>query len=379
MTNNKKSYLSGALDIIRLELNTAYLQKKFLDHRMYTTAVLLLLIPLGIAEGLFDYKNQPAVENELFYLRLQLILLIVPAISIYKTESYKKAAIIISLTTIAIAYHAIKIAEILGEDALHTVTTVAIFPFLIFFILISVSVYIQITFLVLAFLFVTYFKLEPSANEVLHDMYLQIAFQYSLAAFFAMLIFSWSYYHRYCLELALEKGSKTDPLTGVANRRHFDSVLKTEISRNVRSGGNFALILLDIDHFKRINDTYGHPTGDRVICCLADTCVSLSREIDLVARLGGEEFAIILPDTKINDAKYLAERIRLHVEGLRIKSESEEPVEWTISLGISAVPGSQQTKQTQECLAEKVIQQADTALYKAKSSGRNRTMLYHQG
>jgi diguanylate cyclase (GGDEF)-like protein len=378
MATNHKSSLAAVFDVIRCESNTLYLQKKFLDHRIYTVAILLLLIPLGFTEGLFDYKNQPTVEDKLFYLRLYLFFLIIPAISVYKTKSYKIATVIITLTTAVIAFHAIKTAEILGEEALHTVTTVAIFPFLIFFILISLSVYIQITFLVLAFLFVTYFKLEPSTNDVLHHTYFQIAFQYSLAALFAMLIFSWSYYRRYCLELALEKGSKTDALTGVANRRHFDSVLKAEVNRNARSGSNCALILLDIDHFKRINDSYGHPTGDRVICCLADTCVSLSREIDLVARLGGEEFAIILPDTKIEDAKNLAERIRLHVENIEVKSDSGEHVKWTISLGISAMHASQQSKKTNKCSVETLIQHADTALYEAKNSGRNRTVLYEQ-
>jgi diguanylate cyclase (GGDEF)-like protein len=155
-------------------------------------------------------------------------------------------------------------------------------------------------------------------------------------------------------------------------------VLKAEVNRNARSGSHCALILLDIDHFKRINDSYGHPTGDRVICCLADTCVSLSREIDLVARLGGEEFAIILPDTRIEDAKNLAERIRLHIENIEIKSDAAQPVKWTISLGISALQASQQSTQTKVCSAETMIQQADTALYEAKNGGRNRTVLYEQ-
>lgn len=81
----------------------------------------------------------------------------------------------------------------------------------------------------------------------LQNIYFQIAFLYSLAALLVMLIFSWSYYNRYCLELALEKGSRTDPLTGVANRRHFDSLLKSEVNRNSRFGSACALIILDID------------------------------------------------------------------------------------------------------------------------------------
>ncbi|EKO3715709.1 GGDEF domain-containing protein, partial [Vibrio metschnikovii] len=156
----------------------------------------------------------------------------------------------------------------------------------------------------------------------------------------------------------------------------FDSLLKAEISRSVRSGSNCALILLDIDKFKRINDLYGHPVGDRTICSLADICVSLSRKVDLVARIGGEEFAIILPNTKIDEAKNLAERIRIYVESIEVKDELEEPVKFTISLGVSGFSENQHTEKTEKYLVEKLIQQADIALYDAKKNGRNRTVLY---
>ncbi|WP_240905001.1 GGDEF domain-containing protein [Shewanella chilikensis] len=190
-----------------------------------------------------------------------------------------------------------------------------------------------------------------------------------------MLVFSWSYYHRYNLLLALEKSSQTDPLTGVANRRYFDSKLKSEASRSARSSSDCALILLDIDHFKRINDTFGHPTGDRVICALADLCVNQSREIDLVARLGGEEFAVILPDTNITDAKNLAERIRKHVEDISVTGDAGEIVKWTISLGVSSLPESRSSRYTTEIVMEMFIKKADNALYEAKKKGRNQTVL----
>ncbi|MDM5104000.1 GGDEF domain-containing protein, partial [Aeromonas salmonicida] len=135
------------------------------------------------------------------------------------------------------------------------------------------------------------------------------------------------------------------------------------------------LILLDIDHFKRINDTFGHPTGDRVICALADLCVNQSREIDLVARLGGEEFAVILPDTNITDAKNLAERIRKHVEDISVTGDAGEIVKWTISLGVSSLPESRSSRYTTEIVMEMFIKKADNALYEAKRKGRNQTVL----
>ncbi|WP_345884824.1 GGDEF domain-containing protein [Shewanella algae] len=376
MINSDNSTLLTFIEIIKFEASEKYLIKKYFDYRICTTAILLLLIPLGFAEGLFDHITTPELKSELLGLRLYLFFLIIPSILIFKAKSVKIATATIIVTVIYISFLSIKMAEILGEEAIYTVTTVAIYPFLIFFILIGLSIYIQITVLFSAFLFVIHYNLDAATNMDLQNIYFQIAFLYSLAALLVMLIFSWSYYHRYCLELALEKGSRTDPLTGVANRRHFDSLLKSEVNRNSRFGSACALIILDIDFFKHINDTYGHPTGDSVICSLANFCVTLSRETDLVARLGGEEFAIILPDTNIISAKNLAERIRLHVENQSLISETGEKVIWTISLGISALQEQKITKHNNEFIAEQLIQHADTALYEAKKGGRNRTVLY---
>ncbi|EKO3580178.1 GGDEF domain-containing protein [Vibrio metschnikovii] len=376
MTIGKNPYLLFLFEFIKIESNEIYLDKKFIDHRTYTVTILLLLIPLGFVEVFFDYKNEVLFESGLFYMRLYQILLILPAIAILKSKSAKKSTFIICLTVFLLCFYTIKISEILGGESLHNISTLTIYPFLIFFIMLGFSVYMQVSFLVFSFLFFTYFKLNFSENNVVQNIYFQVYFLYSVAALLSMLIFSWGYYRRYCFELALEESSKTDSLTGVANRRHFDSSLKAEISRSVRSGSNCALILLDIDSFKNINDLHGHPVGDRTICSLADICVSLSRKVDLVARIGGEEFAIILPNTKIDEAKNLAERIRINVESIEVKDELEDPIKFTISLGVSVFSGNLHTEKTEKYLVKKLIQQADIALYDAKKNGRNRTVLY---
>ena len=375
MFHKNESALTAIIQLSKLELSSDYLNKKFNDHRLYTAAILLILIPLGLAEGIFDYKSHPEIKSELFQLRLYFLLLVIPAWIILKSSCLKLATATILITLVFSAYLGIKIIENTGEDLVTTVSNVALYPFFIFFVLIGFSIYIQIFFLTVAFSFVVLSENHGVLDELIQNVYFQISVQSSVSALFIMLVFSWSYYHRYNLQLALEKSSQTDPLTGVANRRYFDSKLKSEASRSARSSSDCALILLDIDHFKRINDTFGHPTGDRVICALADLCVNQSREIDLVARLGGEEFAVILPDTNITDAKNLAERIRKHVEDISVTGDAGEIVKWTISLGVSSLPESRSSRYTTEIVMEMFIKKADNALYEAKRKGRNQTVL----
>ncbi|MBE8733331.1 GGDEF domain-containing protein, partial [Citrobacter freundii] len=204
----------------------------------------------------------------------------------------------------------------------------------------------------------------------------QLSLQSCLATVFVMGIFSWSYYHRHILENALEKSTRTDPLTGAANRRFFDKFIKLEVLNSVSFKRSCSLIMLDIDHFKRINDTYGHPTGDRVIRQLSDLCVHSSRKNDLVARLGGEEFAIVMPETKSSEAEKLAERIRRSVEETTILSDDGQPVKWTVSLGVTELVSESVSREIQvSAFVEKFIQSADSALYQAKNSGRNQLIV----
>ncbi|EKO3715737.1 hypothetical protein P0F05_003456, partial [Vibrio metschnikovii] len=221
MTNDKKPYLLFLFELIKIESNEMYLDKKFIDHRIYTVTVLILLIPLGFVEAFFDYKNEVLLESELFYMRIYQILIIIPAIVILKSKRAKEATFIICLTVLLLFFYTIKISELLGSTPFHSISTLTIYPFLIFFIMLGFSVYMQVSFLILSFLFFIYFKLNFSENNVVQSIYFQIYFLYSVAALFSMLIFSWGYYRRYCFELALEENSKTDSLTGVANRRHF--------------------------------------------------------------------------------------------------------------------------------------------------------------
>ena len=168
----------------------------------------------------------------------------------------------------------------------------------------------------------------------------------------------------------LRELAHTDTLTGVANRRSFDERLKTEWRRSQRSRLPIALIMIDVDHFKQYNDTYGHQAGDR---CLQQICAamknSLRRPADLLSRYGGEEFACLLPETPLGQAMRKAEELGESVQRLGIPhaSSSAAPVV-TISRGVAAlIP-------TGELQARELIRIADEMLYEAKRAGRNRTM-----
>jgi diguanylate cyclase (GGDEF)-like protein len=155
-----------------------------------------------------------------------------------------------------------------------------------------------------------------------------------------------------------------DYLTGLANRRRFRKALGQEVERWRRYQLPCALLLLDIDHMKRVNDTYGHPAGDRVIRFIADVLAELSRDNDTAARLGGEEFALLLAGAAADKACAAAERVRLAV--------AERPLpevgRVTVSVGVASCPSNARTER-------ELFAASDAALYSAKRAGRNRAML----
>ncbi|UEM21953.1 diguanylate cyclase [Skermanella mucosa] len=164
----------------------------------------------------------------------------------------------------------------------------------------------------------------------------------------------------------------TDPLTGIANRRHLLDCAEREMARLGRSGTPFSLIMADVDHFKRINDTYGHAVGDEALMLLASAFRPVIRENDLAGRMGGEEFAILLPEAREDEAVAVAERVRHHVAGLRLPARSAEGapgagIRFTVSLGVAE--GRRDDSRIEQPLAR-----ADQALYEAKAAGRNRVM-----
>ena len=160
-----------------------------------------------------------------------------------------------------------------------------------------------------------------------------------------------------------------DGMTHLINHQHFLELLSQEISRAERYKHPLSLLMADIDLFKAINDDFGHPAGDRVIKAVAGCLQQEIRESDHVARYGGEEYAIILPDTPIQDAYIVAERIRKTIDSLRIKYE-DNLIHFTMSLGIACFQTEERTT------SDKLIKRADSALYQAKKQGRNQCCVF---
>lgn len=161
----------------------------------------------------------------------------------------------------------------------------------------------------------------------------------------------------------------TDPLTGAANRRHFDEVLDVEIQRAVRSSLPLSLILIDIDHFKQLNDQHGHIAGDECLKCFAELLTRMvNRKTDMVARYGGEEFALVLPETSQDAAFVVAEKVRLAVEEMNFSFKGTV-IPITVSLGVVGMMPDHRLTVTD------FVDAADNALYSAKHRGRNRSVM----
>ncbi|HAS88709.1 MAG TPA: hypothetical protein DCS48_05315 [Desulfovibrio sp.] len=165
----------------------------------------------------------------------------------------------------------------------------------------------------------------------------------------------------------LKRVASTDYLTGANNRRYFMERAESELDRLTRYGGELYLMMLDIDNFKNINDTYGHSVGDLVLQELVHCCVSTLRTSDIFGRLGGEEFAALLVHGSVESANYVAERLRKAIEELEVRS-GDRIVKFTVSIGLTMVCVNDDI--------ETALKHADHCLYQAKARGRNRIESY---
>jgi len=169
------------------------------------------------------------------------------------------------------------------------------------------------------------------------------------------------------MEEELRRLATTDPLTGVNNRRRYSEISERELTRCKRYQHPLCVLMLDADHFKAVNDTYGHEAGDRVLKSLADACVKELRDVDVLGRFGGEEFTVTLPETTLATALEAAERLRVALAQTRVALDDGQEISFTVSIGASAL------KEQDETLAD-ILNRADAALYTAKEEGRNRVV-----
>lgn len=179
--------------------------------------------------------------------------------------------------------------------------------------------------------------------------------------------------HRYAMELRQSVNNSiaqavTDDLTGLYNRRYFDRHLNVLLGKAQEQERNLAVMILDIDHFKSVNDTYGHDVGDVVLREFSARVKRNIRGVDLACRFGGEEFVVLMPDTDVSNAEMIAERVRQSIGEKPFEIKSQRPLTVTVSVGVSLNESMADTP-------ESLIKRADLALYRAKREGRNRVIL----
>ena len=210
-----------------------------------------------------------------------------------------------------------------------------------------------------------------AATDMMHQLRENKIFMAYSAIGIILLIFAiiWFISHAFIkelkvAELKLVEMASTDFLTGLLNRREMFNRLSVEVSRAKRYAKPLSLIMIDVDNFKSFNDTYGHNAGDVVLKEVARCFTAIHRDYDIISRYGGEEFLVAAPETTLDQARELAERLRVAVMNLSILYENDvPPVKCTISLGVSSLQGDENV--------EKAISRADEALYMAKAEGRN--------
>lgn len=162
--------------------------------------------------------------------------------------------------------------------------------------------------------------------------------------------------------------SQEDPLTKIFNRRHLNTIAEEEISKVKKNNSTLSIVLLDIDHFKKVNDVYGHAAGDAALISCVDVIKKNIRSTDCIGRLGGEEFCILLPNTTLDDAKKLSERIRKNIAEHHIKWQ-ENTIQITASFGITSFNANTENEWSN------LLNKADIAMYQAKNNGRNQIIL----
>ncbi|MDZ4161251.1 MAG: diguanylate cyclase [Burkholderiales bacterium] len=167
--------------------------------------------------------------------------------------------------------------------------------------------------------------------------------------------------------------ARIDPLTGVCNRRYFFEEAQAALARALRHGDALSVLMVDIDHFKRVNDEHGHPVGDVALQQVSARCVAELRSVDVFGRLGGEEFAALLPRTDTAGAAEVAERIRLAVATTAIVLDDGQTLRLTVSVGVASL---QADVLHHKDITDVLLSRADQALYQAKAAGRNRVQIH---
>jgi diguanylate cyclase (GGDEF)-like protein len=345
--------------------DSAFVLRKYQDHKYYTGVLFVVGGVLSCSFWGWDYIVDPHGAMHTGWLRASYLLV---TLSLLAALRYLSPRMLFVCCLASILVTETLFAEIMNRLTLGTVYGIGGFS-----IILMSSVFYTQCFPLLSNLFYTAcITLWPHllaragvSIDFKHAQYGALMWPTGVLMMVSQTAIHLSYVQRYILEHKLETSSNTDYLTGASNRRYFMPLLDKEAARAKRSHGRLAVLFLDIDHFKRINDTYGHADGDAVICTLAELCRSAVRETDTIARLGGEEFAVLLPDTNLSDALVVAERIRQSAEQAVVETGKPCGIRFCVSIGAAELFADTE-------VGHDLLARADARLYQAKTSGRNR-------
>lgn len=317
---------------------------------------------LMIGFGLRDYLIDPEHAGQTFLLRVAAVA--VAAIAFWRT------ALRWSPTQRAGFIHWVYASALIGVSFLlkggmhYGLVTISASIFLVALASLRISTFLWIA----SGPFLLYTVLSANDTSIIAYLNDIVSYFFNIClALVLMLMFRFFREKAFLLELQLMHVAQHDGLTGLYNRAHITELADREIMRARRHHRPLAVAMLDIDHFKIINDTYGHGIGDLALKAFADACRGCVREIDQLGRIGGEEFACLLPETSESEALACAERLRACIEALGVDTPKGR-VQFTVSIGVAVL---QPEHANWECL----LRDADSALYQAKCEGRNRVVL----
>lgn len=332
-------------------------------------AALLAVLSLGFYALLFAFIGNPALTN-VIYSQLPFYPLLILVMHLNRRGRYCQARwlLVVSVVVSQIVGSSLSFGSFLNSYysyILFALASIVIFPLdrwrtIAFIFTLNMGLFLYFEF--------NWVPPAPALLELDNDIVRLIRQLFPTTSFVSVLFFMGMVEFITARgERRLEQLSVTDALTMLPNRRYFENTFKLEAAQNQRSPKHLSLAILDIDHFKQVNDNYGHDVGDQVLIHIADLLRRSTRAGNVIARVGGEEFALLLPDTKQSEALEMAERIRSNIEGAAYIHDGKR-IPLTISVGIAEVDCDSPLEHSYKL--------ADEALYEAKRKGRNRVETY---
>lgn len=342
----------------------ALAQRMLDDHRSLIGLALMVIGPFAAALWAWDWANDPAGAADTVGLRLLYLLLVPTGALVLAVRRPLAMGLLLHGTLVwTVALYSLILVRLHG-GLQYGVGAYAVFYVFALFMLGGLP-------LAWSLLYALLMPALPHAMALLgllpgfpHLSFALLIWPMSGCMLLLNLLGAQGYLRRLDLERQLEQASNADPLTGVSNRRHFMPRLEEEIGRAQRLAQSLAVVMLDIDHFKRINDAFGHACGDEAIRSLARLCSQGRRSFDVVARMGGEEFVLLLPGLHLADALTVAERVRAQAQEAEFEGAPGSVIRFTVSVGVAVLRAGDDVGS--------LLARADAAMYESKARGRNR-------